>query len=98
MSSYCAKVRISDTAEEFLLKQVDLMFGDPELPSRFRRPARLCRLRRPVRGFLEERLGTNTLYRDSSDLMLPLRSTPTAAARLSHLCRQTHQLHDRKSC
>ena len=37
---YSAKIGISDPAEEFLLKQIDLMFGGPELPSGLRIPVR----------------------------------------------------------
>jgi len=39
-ASLLCKEGISDPAEEFLLKQIDLMFGGPELPSGLRIPVR----------------------------------------------------------
>jgi hypothetical protein len=66
-------------------------------PSLLQIPVRLCRRLRPVRESLQGPFGTNVLYRDSSDLLLLLQSTPTDVARSSCLFRRIHQPRDRQS-
>src|ERR1700745_2849699 len=66
-------------------------------PSVLQIRVRLCRQLCPVREFLQGPFGTNVLYRDSSDLLLLLQSTPINVARSSYLFRRIHQPRDRQS-
>src|SRR5260221_13016495 len=58
---------------------------------------RLCRRLGPVRAPLQWPFGDNVLYRDSSGLLLPLRSIRINVAQSNYLLRRIHQPRDRRS-